>query len=128
MVTLAGCGLRSDRNDVHNSALKVQVETCSDCSQSGTKGSRRQAVVRELRGETIDIIEWSDDLAVFAARALTPATVKEVRVTIGGSETFIEAIVNDDQLALALGKRNQNVNLASRLVGGRIEIVADNNT
>src|SRR5918912_482632 len=87
----------------------------------GMKGSRVQAIIRELRGEKIDIIEWSEEPSVFAANALSPAKVNQVRIT--DIETRkMEVIVNEDQLSLAIGKRGQNVRLATKLVGWNIDI------
>ncbi|HYJ46394.1 MAG TPA: transcription termination factor NusA, partial [Pyrinomonadaceae bacterium] len=82
----------------------------------GMKGSRVQAIIRELRGEKIDIIEWSDEPSVFAANALSPAKVNQVRIT-DIENRQMEVIVNEDQLSLAIGKRGQNVRLATKLVG-----------
>jgi N utilization substance protein A len=87
----------------------------------GMKGSRVQAIIRELRGEKIDIIEWSDEPSVFAANALSPAKVNQVRIT-DIENRQMEVIVNEDQLSLAIGKRGQNVRLATKLVGWNIEI------
>jgi transcription termination/antitermination protein NusA len=87
----------------------------------GMKGSRVQAIIRELRGEKIDIIEWSDEPSVFAANALSPAKVNQVRITDIESRQM-EVIVNEDQLSLAIGKRGQNVRLATKLVGWNIDI------
>src|SRR6202158_2631549 len=87
----------------------------------GMKGSRVQAIIRELRGEKIDIIEWSDEPSVFAAHALSPAKVNQVRIT-GIEQRQMEVIVNEDQLSLAIGKRGQNVRLATKLVGWNIDI------
>src|SRR5438309_2149331 len=87
----------------------------------GMKGSRVQAIIRELRGERIDIIEWSEDPAVFAANALSPAKVNQVRIT-DIENRQMEVIVNEDQLSLAIGKRGQNVRLATKLVGWNIDI------
>lgn len=87
----------------------------------GMKGSRVQAIIRELRGEKIDIIEWSDEPSVFAANALSPAKVNQVRIT-DIERRQMEVIVNDDQLSLAIGKRGQNVRLATKLVGWNIDI------
>src|SRR3954452_4325367 len=90
----------------------------------GMKGSRVQAIIRELRGEKIDIIEWSDEPSVFAANALSPAKVSQVRITdIEGRQ--MEVIVGEDQLSLAIGKKGQNVRLATRLVGWDIKIVSE---
>src|SRR5437588_4048438 len=87
----------------------------------GMKGSRVQAFIRELRGEKIDIIEWSDEPSVFAANALSPAKVNQVRIT-DIEHRQMEVIVNEDQLSLAIGKRGQNVRLATKLVGWNIDI------
>jgi len=87
----------------------------------GLKGSRVQAIIRELRGEKIDIIEWSEEPSVFAANSLSPAKVNQVRIT-DIENRQMEVIVNEDQLSLAIGKRGQNVRLATKLVGWNIDI------
>ncbi|MFL6846727.1 MAG: transcription termination factor NusA [Allosphingosinicella sp.] len=89
----------------------------------GMKGSRVQAVVQELQGEKIDIIPWSEDLATFVVNALQPATVS--RVVIDEEESRIEVVVPDDQLSLAIGRRGQNVRLASQLTGSAIDIMTE---
>ncbi|MFC7500251.1 transcription termination factor NusA [Enterovirga sp. GCM10030262] len=89
----------------------------------GMKGSRVQAVVQEMQGEKIDIIPWSDDLATFVVNALQPATV--ARVVIDEEESRIEVVVPDDQLSLAIGRRGQNVRLASQLTGSAIDIMTE---
>ena len=89
----------------------------------GMKGSRVQAVVQELQGEKIDIIPWSEDTATFVVNALQPATVS--RVVIDEEENRIEVVVPDDQLSLAIGRRGQNVRLASALTGSAIDIMTD---
>ena len=89
----------------------------------GVKGSRVQAVVQELRGEKIDIIPWSKDTAKFACNALAPARVS--KVYINDEDQSMEIIVNDDQLSLAIGKKGQNVRLASRLTGWKIDIKSE---
>lgn len=86
----------------------------------GIKGSRVQAVVQELRGERIDIITWTPDEPSFVARALSPAEVS--RVVVDENEHSMEVIVPDDQLSLAIGRRGQNVKLASKLSGWRIDV------
>ncbi len=86
----------------------------------GIKGSRVQAVVQELRGERIDIITWTSDEPSFVARALSPAEV--ARVVVDEDEHSMEVIVNDDQLSLAIGRRGQNVKLASKLTGWRLDV------
>ncbi|MBK5265462.1 MAG: transcription termination/antitermination protein NusA [Alphaproteobacteria bacterium] len=89
----------------------------------GMKGSRVQAVVQEMQGEKIDIIPWSDDTATFVVNALQPATVS--RVVIDEDEGRIEVVVPDDQLSLAIGRRGQNVRLASQLTGSAIDIMTE---
>jgi N utilization substance protein A len=86
----------------------------------GIKGSRVQAVVQELRGERIDIITWTPDEPSFVARALAPAEVS--RVVVDEEQHSMEVIVPDDQLSLAIGRRGQNVKLASKLSGWRIDV------
>ncbi len=89
----------------------------------GMKGSRVQAVVQELQGEKIDIIPWSEDIATFVVNALQPATVS--RVILDEEEGRIEVVVPDDQLSLAIGRRGQNVRLASQLTGRAIDIMTE---
>ncbi|MCL6621359.1 MAG: transcription termination factor NusA [Syntrophobacterales bacterium] len=86
----------------------------------GLKGSRVQNIVQELRGEKIDIIPWSPDVARFATNALQPAEVS--RIILNQATQTMEVIVPDDQLSLAIGKRGQNVRLASKLVGWKIDV------
>src|SRR5690606_2348407 len=89
----------------------------------GMKGSRVQAVVQKLQGEKIDIIPWSEDTATFVVNALQPATVS--RVVLDEEEGRIEVVVPDDQLSLAIGRRGQNVRLASQLTGHQIDIMTE---
>lgn len=89
----------------------------------GMKGSRVQAVVQEMQGEKIDIIPWSEDTATFVVNALQPATV--ARVVIDEDEGRIEVVVPDDQLSLAIGRRGQNVRLASQLTSSAIDIMTE---
>ena len=89
----------------------------------GMKGSRVQAVVQEMQGEKIDIIPWSPDTATFVVNALQPANV--ARVVIDEEEDRIEVVVPDDQLSLAIGRRGQNVRLASQLTGKGIDILTE---
>jgi transcription termination/antitermination protein NusA len=91
----------------------------------GMKGSRVQSIIRELRGEKIDIIEHSDDLVTFAQSALAPAKITRVSVTHQGEVPHLDVIVEDEQLSLAIGKRGQNVRLASELIGARIDIKSE---
>jgi transcription termination/antitermination protein NusA len=87
----------------------------------GARGSRIQAVVNELRGEKIDVIRWSPDPANYIANALSPARVEEVRL-MDSEERQAHVLVGDDQLSLAIGKEGQNVRLAARLTGWKIDI------
>jgi N utilization substance protein A len=91
----------------------------------GMKGSRVQSIIRELRGEKIDIIEHSDDLVTFAQNALAPAKITRISVTHHGEVPHLDVIVEDEQLSLAIGKRGQNVRLASELIGARIDIKSE---
>ncbi|GAM09974.1 transcription termination/antitermination protein NusA [Geobacter sp. OR-1] len=89
----------------------------------GMRGSRVQNVVSELRGEKIDIIPWSEDIARFACNALSPAQV--TKVFIDEENRAMEIVVADDQLSLAIGKRGQNVRLAAKLTGWRIDMKSE---
>src|SRR6201992_3695598 len=89
----------------------------------GMRGSRVQAVVNELQGEKIDIIPWSPDAATFIVNALQPAEV--MKVVLDEDSTRIEVVVPDDQLSLAIGRRGQNVRLASQLTGWDIDILTE---
>jgi len=87
------------------------------------RGSRVQAVVNELQGERIDIIPWTDDAASFIVNALQPAEV--TKVVMDQDENRIEVVVPDEQLSLAIGRRGQNVRLASQLSGWSIDIMTE---
>ncbi len=89
----------------------------------GMRGARVQNVVSELRGEKIDIINWTPDIARFACSALAPAEV--TRVYVDNEEESLEIIVPDDQLSLAIGKKGQNVRLAAKLTGWKIDIISE---
>ncbi|MEK6725269.1 MAG: transcription termination factor NusA [Deltaproteobacteria bacterium] len=89
----------------------------------GMKGSRVQAVVQELKGEKIDIVEWVDDPARFVCNALSPAQI--AKVIVHDSEKSMEVIVPDNQLSLAIGKRGQNVRLGAKLTGWKIDIFSE---
>ena len=91
----------------------------------GMKGSRVQSIIRELRGEKIDIIEHSDDLVTFAQSALAPAKITRVSITHSGEHPHLDVIVEDEQLSLAIGKRGQNVRLAAELIGAKIDIKSE---
>jgi N utilization substance protein A len=90
----------------------------------GMKGMRVQSIIRELRGEKIDIIEYHEDSVVFAEKALQPAKVSRVTV-IDTAEKHLEVIVDDSQLSLAIGKKGQNVRLAAKLLGWKIDIKSE---
>jgi transcription termination/antitermination protein NusA len=90
----------------------------------GMKGMRVQSIIRELRGEKIDIIEWHEDPVTFAEKALQPAKVSRVTVVSPG-EKHLEVIVDDTQLSLAIGKKGQNVRLAAKLLGWKIDIKSE---
>ncbi len=89
----------------------------------GMKGSRVQAVVQELKGEKIDIVEWVDDPARFVCNALSPAQI--AKVIVHDAEKSMEVIVPDNQLSLAIGKRGQNVRLGAKLTGWKIDIFSE---
>jgi N utilization substance protein A len=90
----------------------------------GMKGTRVQSIIRELRGEKIDIVEWSEDPVLFVTNALSPAKVQRVSI-VDDHERVMEVIVEDKQLSLAIGKKGQNVRLAAKLTGWRIDIKSE---
>jgi N utilization substance protein A len=110
-----------DRTKIAVTSKDAQVDPVGACV--GMKGARVQAVVRELRGEKIDIIPWSDDPRVYIAKALSPAVVEKVGVT--EEDRAALAVVADAQLSLAIGKKGQNVRLAAKLTGWKIDILSE---
>src|SRR5471030_3140732 len=90
----------------------------------GMKGMRVQSIIRELRGEKIDIIEFSEDSVVFATHALSPAKISRVSI-VDAADKHMEVIVDDTQLSLAIGKKGQNVRLAAKLLGWKIDIKSE---
>jgi transcription termination/antitermination protein NusA len=90
----------------------------------GMKGMRVQSIIRELRGEKIDIIEYHEDAVTFAEKALQPAKVSRVTIVDQG-EKHLEVVVDDSQLSLAIGKKGQNVRLAAKLLGWKIDIKSE---
>jgi N utilization substance protein A len=90
----------------------------------GMRGTRVQAIIRELRGEKIDIVEWSDDPVQFVTKALSPARVQRVTI-VDSDEHIMEVVVEDRQLSLAIGKKGQNVRLAAKLTGWKIDIKSE---
>jgi N utilization substance protein A len=89
----------------------------------GMKGSRVQAIVQELKGEKIDIVEWNEDITRFAANALAPAEIS--RIFMDEENKELEIVCPDNQLSLAIGKRGQNVRLAAKLTGWKIDILSE---
>ncbi|HBO85147.1 MAG: transcription termination/antitermination protein NusA [Deltaproteobacteria bacterium GWC2_42_11] len=110
-----------DRTKVAVYSKDSDVDPVGACV--GVKGSRVQAVVQELRGEKIDIVPWSNDHVKFICSALSPAQVS--RVFLDEKGHFMEVVVADDQLSLAIGKRGQNVRLAARLTGWKLDIKSE---
>ena len=90
----------------------------------GMKGTRVQSIIRELRGEKIDIVEWSEDPIIFVTNAISPAKVQRVSI-MDDAEKVMEVIVEDKQLSLAIGKKGQNVRLAAKLTGWKIDIKSE---
>ena len=90
----------------------------------GMKGTRVQAIIRELRGEKIDIVDWSEDPVYFVTSSLSPAKIQRVTI-IDEQERVMEVVVEDMQLSLAIGKKGQNVRLAAKLTGWRIDIKSE---
>jgi N utilization substance protein A len=90
----------------------------------GMRGTRVQAIIRELRGEKIDIVEWSEDPVTFVTKALSPAKVQRVSI-VDDEQRVMEVVVEDRQLSLAIGKKGQNVRLAAKLTGWKIDIKSE---
>ena len=109
-----------DRTKIAVTSREKAVDPVGACV--GIKGSRVQAVVRELRGEKIDIITWTSDPRVFIAQALNPASIEKVGVDEEKKSALV--VVADSQLSLAIGKNGQNVRLAARLTGWKIDIIS----
>lgn len=111
-----------DRAKVAVASREREVDPVGACV--GMKGTRVQAIIRELRGEKIDIVEWSDDAATLVTNAISPARVQRVSV-VDEAERVIEVVVEDRQLSLAIGKKGQNVRLAAKLAGWKIDIKSE---
>ena len=111
-----------DRAKVAVHSRERDVDPVGACV--GMKGTRVQAIIRELRGEKIDIVEWSEDTALFVTNALSPARVQRVTI-VDETERVIEVVVEDRQLSLAIGKKGQNVRLAAKLTGWKIDIKSE---
>jgi N utilization substance protein A len=110
-----------ERTKIAVTSKDTAVDPVGSCV--GMKGTRVQAIVRELRGERIDIIPWTDDPRTLLARALSPATVEKIGINEEDKAAMV--VVNDQQLSLAIGKKGQNVRLAMKLTGWDIDIISD---
>jgi transcription termination/antitermination protein NusA len=122
-VVIKGCAREAgERTKIAVSSRDRDVDSVGACV--GMKGMRVQSIIRELRGEKIDIIEFNDDPVVFATHALSPAKISRVTILDAG-EKHMEVIVDDTQLSLAIGKKGQNVRLAAKLLGWRIDIKSE---
>jgi N utilization substance protein A len=122
-VQIKGCAREAgERTKIAVISRDRDVDSVGACV--GMKGMRVQSIIRELRGEKIDIIEYSDDPVVFATHALSPAKITRVTV-LSGVDRHMEVIVDDTQLSLAIGKKGQNVRLAAKLVSWRIDIKSE---
>jgi N utilization substance protein A len=122
-VVIKGCAREAgERTKIAVFSRDRDVDSVGACV--GMKGMRVQSIIRELRNEKIDIIEYSDDPVVFATHALSPAKITRV-VILDPIEKHMEVIVDDTQLSLAIGKKGQNVRLAAKLLGWRIDIKSE---
>jgi transcription termination/antitermination protein NusA len=122
-VTIRGCAREAgERTKIAVSSRDRDVDSVGACV--GMKGMRVQSIIRELRGEKIDIIEYSDDPVTFATHALSPAKITRVTI-IDPEERHMEVIVDDSQLSLAIGKKGQNVRLAAKLLGWKVDIKSE---
>ena len=122
-VIIKGCAREAgERTKIAVSSRDRDVDSVGACV--GMKGMRVQSIIRELRGEKIDIIEFSDDPVVFATHALSPAKISRVSI-ISVPDRHMEVIVDDTQLSLAIGKKGQNVRLAAKLLAWKIDIKSE---
>ena len=122
-VQIKGCAREAgERTKIAVQSRDRDVDSVGACV--GMKGMRVQSIIRELRGEKIDIIEFSDDPVTFATHALSPAKVSRISI-IDPLEKHMEVIVDDSQLSLAIGKKGQNVRLAAKLLGWKIDIKSE---
>ncbi len=122
-VVIKGCAREAgERTKIAVSSRDRDVDSVGACV--GMKGMRVQSIIRELRGEKIDIIEYNEDPVVFATHALSPAKISRVTI-LDAMEKHMEVIVDDTQLSLAIGKKGQNVRLAAKLLGWRIDIKSE---
>jgi transcription termination/antitermination protein NusA len=122
-VAIKGCAREAgERTKIAVQSRDRDVDSVGACV--GMKGMRVQSIIRELRGEKIDIIEYSDDPVAFATHALSPAKVSRISIS-DPLEKHMEVIVDDSQLSLAIGKKGQNVRLAAKLLGWKIDIKSE---
>jgi N utilization substance protein A len=122
-VVIKGCAREAgERTKIAVVSRDRDVDSVGACV--GMKGMRVQSIIRELRGEKIDIIEFSEDPVVFATHALSPAKISRVSI-VDASDKHMEVIVDDTQLSLAIGKKGQNVRLAAKLLGWKIDIKSE---
>ena len=122
-VSIRGCAREAgERTKIAVSSRDRDVDSVGACV--GMKGMRVQSIIRELRGEKIDIIEYSEDAVSFATHALSPAKISRVTI-LDPVEHHMEVIVDDSQLSLAIGKKGQNVRLAAKLLGWKIDIKSE---
>jgi len=122
-VSIKGCAREAgERTKIAVSSRDRDVDSVGACV--GMKGMRVQSIIRELRGEKIDIIEYNEDPVAFATHALSPAKIAKVTI-LDPIEKHMEVIVDDTQLSLAIGKKGQNVRLAAKLLGWRIDIKSE---
>ncbi len=122
-VVIKGCAREAgERTKIAVLSRDRDVDCVGACV--GMKGMRVQSIIRELRGEKVDIIPFSDDPAVFATHALSPAKISRVAI-VSAAEKHMEVIVDDTQLSLAIGKKGQNVRLAAKLLGWKIDIKSE---
>ncbi len=122
-VTIKGCAREAgERTKIAVQSRDRDVDCVGACV--GMKGMRVQSIIRELRGEKIDIIEYSDDAVTFATHALSPAKISRVTI-LDPAEKHMEVIVDDSQLSLAIGKKGQNVRLAAKLIGWKVDIKSE---
>jgi N utilization substance protein A len=122
-VVIKGCAREAgERTKIAVHSRDRDVDSVGACV--GMKGMRVQSIIRELRGEKIDIIEFSDDPVTFATHALSPAKISRVSIVDAG-EKHMEVIVDDSQLSLAIGKKGQNVRLAAKLLAWKIDIKSE---
>ena len=122
-VVIKGCAREAgERTKIRQPSRDRDVDSVGACV--GMKGMRVQSIIRELRGEKIDIIEFNDDPVVFATHALSPAKISRVTI-LDALGKHMEVIVDDTQLSLAIGKKGQNVRLAAKLLGWRVDIKSE---